>query len=157
MPKNMRGRLSNAHLQTTIDDTLAFLNRFNGRVEGNLATRFARRLNADTAQAAGEIRLIEDALEGRTAFGANRRVGGLAESTVHGVQTPEIVVRMEGGVDQLAEVKVIGAPEPGQVARPVTREQMRRNLGDTISQIHARDGEGAVGGLVRLDARPGGR
>ncbi len=154
------GSLSNAVFEDVVRDTAALLERYGDRVGGNLASRYAATYGRDAAQATrarGELDLIEDVLEGRSPYGSDARVRGLAESTVEGQQMPEIsIARADGSTPQLAEVKTIGVPEIGSATRPLGEEPIKRNLREALSQIRARAGEGQTQALVRLDGRHAG-
>jgi hypothetical protein len=149
---NLRGNLPSAGLEQSLTEMVAFMERYSGRLMGDLASRYFRLVTNEPAQARAELALAEDILEGRTPLGRGRTVEGLT-SEAQGVRLPEY--RVGGGegatTPQFAEVKQItGRAE----------NAFDRNLRSAIDQIHggaAQAGAQHAEGFIRLDLQEAGR
>jgi hypothetical protein len=143
-----KGSVSGAELENALSQLVPFMERYQGRISGDFASRFRRAVqNKDAVQAEAEIRLAEDILEGRTPLGRESSVEGLPERSIENRQTPEYRVTGSGSGDRLVEVKTI--------SEPLGQEGIKRNVKKAIGQIKDQAQEaGETGGFIRIDASP---
>ena len=160
LESNQTGKLSNAELGNALTDLTAFMQRYQGRISGDFASRFwksyrlARKGSTGAPQARAEIRLAEDVLEGRTPLGGRvKKVEGLAERSDEKLQVPEYRATTSGGTAHLVETKTLS----GEVGGVVGKDAIRRNVGKAVSQIRTQYSEtGETGALIRIDGRDAG-
>jgi hypothetical protein len=141
-----KGSVSNAQLQQSLSNLVSFMERYQGRISGDFASRFRRAVQKnDPIQAQAELNLAEDILEGKTRLGTNRSIEGLPEKSISGSQTPEYRVTGFNTGNHLVEVKVIN--------KPLSEEAIQRNVKKALSQIKEQAGETMEkGGLIRIDS-----
>ena len=136
-------------LKNTLGSLISFLKKYDGRVLGDFVKRFKRAafVREDVIQALGEIEAAIHILSDASPLGAVTSVEALAESTEHGIETPEFRVQTLNG-PALVEVKTVNK---------LTVNALKRNLRDAIGQVLAQAAgsfvKGEGGKLVRH--RPG--
>jgi hypothetical protein len=148
---NLQGKVSNVGFEQTLSELAAFMERYPGRLRGDLASRYFRLATNEPVQARAELTLAEDILEGRTPFGRGRAIEGL-KTEKQGVRLPEY--RVSGGegttTPQFAEVKHVTGRGGA----------LGDNLRDAIDQIHSAAAEAGAQhaeGFIRLDLQEAGR
>jgi hypothetical protein len=143
-----KGSVSGAALEEALSQLVPFMERYQGRISGDFASRFRRAVQKnDPVQAKAEIRLAEDILEGRTPLGRESSVEGLPDRSIENRQTPEYRVTGSGSGNRLVEVK--------SIREPLAEEGIKRNVKKAISQIKEQAEETfETGGFIRIDASP---
>jgi len=141
-----KGSVSGLALEEALSQLVPFMERYQGRISGDFASRFRRAVQKnDAVQAKAEIRLAEDILEGRTPLGKGSSVEGLPERSIEGRETPEYRVTGSGSGNRLVEVK--------NILEPLSKNGLKRNVNKAMSQIKDQAKETLeTGGLIRIDA-----
>lgn len=128
-----------------------FLDRYPGRVSGDMVSRFRRAVQqrGDPKQALAEIALARDILEGRTPLGSDVKVEGIAESGVPEQKNPEYRATDPSGKARIVEIKRVG-----QEGGDLSKNGLKSNLGAAIGQVVGQSRRtGETEGFIRVDAQ----
>lgn len=125
--------------------------KYGDRITGEIIERCVRAAGAaDAKQAAAEVALAVDILEGRTPLGGDQKLHGIKSSDTD--RRPEYAVTADGTPRRLAEVKRL----EGAAGAPLGDNQIERNLRSALGQLRAETQPGDAPGLVRIDGRGAG-